>query len=187
MDFYNKIANSTAHRPIRDELSGMVFNDTSLFPELMVIAFRVTDKNHHKACWILELVLEKEIGWLKGFLPQFCGTLPLYKHEGAIRSISKICLFSVQNHLKQRNGFLSDEQLQQIIEACFDWLITDAKVATKAYAMRALYLAGKSNDWIYPELQVILTQGFPQHSAGYQAAAKEILQKIAKAKNSYFL
>lgn len=180
--FYRKIANSTAHRPIRDELSGRVFNDPALFPELMAVALDVTDKNHHKACWILELVLEKEISWLKDFLPQFCSTLPMYRHEGAIRSISKICLFSVQNHMKQRSGFLSGEELQQITEACFDWLITDAKVATKAYAMRTLYLTGKSHDWIYPELEVILTQGFPQHSPAYKAAAKEILQKIAKAK-----
>ncbi len=180
--FYQRIANSTAHRPIRDELSGMVFNDPQLFPELLAVALDVADKNHHKACWILELVLEKEIGWLKDFLPQFCGALPLYKHEGAIRSISKICLFSVQNHLKQRSGFLSTEELQQITEACFDWLITDAKVATKAYAMRALYIIGKSHGWIYPELEVILTQGFPQHSPAYKAAAKEILHKIDKAK-----
>lgn len=182
MQFYQRIANSTAHRPIRDVLSGMVFNDPQLFPELMAIALDSTDKNHHKACWILELVLEKEIGWLKDFLPQFCSTLQLYKHQGTIRSISKICLFSVQNHLKQRNGFLSGEELQQITEACFDWLITNAKVATKAYAIRALYLTGKSQDWIYPELEVILIQGFPQHSPAYKAAAKEILQKIAKAR-----
>ena len=180
--FYKRIANSTAHRPIRDELSGMVVNNPALFPKLIAVALDVTDKNHHKACWILELVLEREISRLKDFLPQFCCTLPLYKHEGAIRSISKICLFSVQNHLKQRSGFLSSDELQQITEACFDWLITDAKVATKAYAMRALYLIGKSHDWIYPELEVILTQGFPQHSPAYKAAAKEILHKIAKAK-----
>lgn len=180
--FYQKIAKSTAHRPIRDELSGIVFNNSQLFPELLAVALNVADKNHHKACWILELVLEKKINWLKEFLPQFCSTLPLYKHEGAIRSISKICMFSVQNHLKERSGFLSDEQSQQITEACFDWLITDAKVAIKAHAMRALYIIGKSQDWIYPELEVILAQGFPQHSAGYQAAAKDILRKIAKAK-----
>lgn len=180
MDFYQKVANSTAHRPVRDEISGMVLNAPELFPELMAIALTVTDKHHHKACWTLELVLEQETGWLQDFLPQFCNTLPHYKHEGAIRSVSKICLFAVQKHLKQHSGFLTETQLQQITEACFDWLITDTKVASKAYAMRALYLIGKSRDWIHPELKVILTQGFPLHSPAYKAAAKEILQKIAK-------
>lgn len=177
--FRKKIANSTAHRPIRDELSGQVFNNPVLFQELIEMALDLPDKNHHKACWTLELVLEKEIDWLKDFLPRFCETLPLYKHEGAVRSVSKICLFSVKNHLKRRQGFLSPAQLQQITEACFDWLITDTKVASKAYAMRTLYLIGKGEDWIYPELQVILQQGFALHSAAYKSAAKEILQKIS--------
>lgn len=178
--FRHKIANSTAHRPIRDELSGEVFNDSSLFDELMEMALDLKDKNHYKACWTLELVLEKEIDWLGEYLSRFCETLPLYKHEGAVRSVSKVCLFSVKNHLKRRDGFLSPEQLQQITETCFDWLIADTKVASKAYAMRALYLIGKNEDWVYPELKVILQQGFPEHSPAYKAAAKEILQKIAR-------
>jgi hypothetical protein len=178
--FSQRIQNSTAHRPIRDELSGEVFKDPALFPELISIALNLQDKSHHKACWILELVLEKEIDWLKDFLPQFCNALPQFRHEGALRSVSKICLFCVQRHIRHRDNFLSPQQLQQVTEACFDWLISDAKVATKAYAMRALYLIGKSEDWIHPELQVILTQGFPLHSAAYKAAAKEILQKISR-------
>lgn len=175
-----RISNSTAHRPIRDELSGEVFDNSSLFHELMEMALDLKDKNHYKACWTLELVLEKEIDWLGEYLSRFCKTLPLYKHEGAVRSVSKICLFSVKNHSKRRNGFLSPAQLQQITETCFDWLITDTKVASKAYAMRTLYLIGKNEDWVYPELQVLLQQGFHEHSPAYKAAAKEILQKISR-------
>lgn len=67
-----------------------------------------------------------------------------------------------------------------MVEACFDWLILDKKVATKAYAMRALFQFGKLQDWIYPELQVILEQQYSSGSAGFQFASKEILGKIAK-------
>ncbi|WP_243389570.1 hypothetical protein [Flavobacterium cyanobacteriorum] len=178
--FYNKIQASTAHRPVRDLLCAEVLGNHQLFPELMATALSMQDTSHHKACWILELVLEKDLDMLRGYLPQFCDSLPAFTHDGAIRSVSKICLFCVQRHMRD-GSFLTARQLQQVTEACFDWLISGAKVASKAYAMRALYLAGKSKAWIHPELEVILTRGFPEHSPAYKGAAKEILQKIHKA------
>lgn len=178
--FRQKVAASTAHRPVRDELSGMVFHDPKLFRELVTLALDVDDKNHHKACWTLELVCEKEIGWLKDYLDAFCDALAAYRHDGAIRSISKICLFCVQYNIRYREEFLTPAHLQKITEACFDWLIGNAKVASKAYAMRTLYLAGKSEAWIHTELHPILEQGFPQHSAAYKVPAREILEKLRR-------
>jgi len=176
-DFYIRIANSTAHRPVRDLLSGMVLADPGLLPELLRLDLDIKDKNHHKACWTLELVMEAEIEWLAPHLDAFCEVLPLYGHEGALRSVSKICLFAVKKHQKQ--SFLSPDHIGQITVSCFDWLIDPAgKVATKAYAMRALYLLGKEDGWIYPELQRVLSEDSIKHTAAYKAAAKEILQKL---------
>lgn len=185
--FIQALENSTAHRPIRDKLSGEVIDNPELFPILMEIALDVQNKNHHKACWTLELVLEHNITWLSDYLDDFCQKLPLYKHEGAIRSISKICMFSAKQHLKSKKKdslFLTEKQSQQIIETCFDWLINDTKVASKAYAMRALFELGKLHDWIYPELQEILPKDFAHHSPAYHSASKEILQKISKGKSA---
>ncbi|WP_330441837.1 hypothetical protein [Flavobacterium sp. C4GT6] len=182
-DYYLKIEKSTAHRAIRDELSSMVLNDTSLLPELIATALNISDKNHHKACWISELVFEEKIEWLKEYLNVFCNTLPNFTSDSAIRSISKICLFAVQEHQKSKSGFLNGKHIRQITESCFDWLINpEGKVANKAYAMRTLFLIGKKEDWIYPELEYILPQGFPLHTAAYKAAAKDILKQIEKAK-----
>lgn len=175
--FYNSIANSTAHRPIRDLISGQVLDNPELLPGLLHIAFNVNDKSHHKACWILELVMEAKIEWLSPYLDAFCNTLKDYTHEGALRSISKICLFAVTTHKKQQ--FLNPVHLEQITESCFDWLIDpDGKVATKAYAMRALFVIGKKEDWIYPELQRILSEDSVKHTAAYKGAAKDILKRI---------
>ena len=179
----SRISEITAHRAIRDKLSGMVINNKALLPELMAFAFDTTNKNHFKACWICELVFEKHIEWLQEYLNGFCNSLSKFSHESALRPISKICLFAVEKHSKDKGGFLEREHINQITESCFDWLINpEGKVATKAYAMRALYLLGKKDDWIYPELENILSLDFPQHSAGYQAAAKDILRKIRKYK-----
>jgi hypothetical protein len=178
---YKNIANSTAHRPSRDFNSAYIFDNPEALPDLMAIAFDLNDKNHHKACWVLELVFEKHISWLAPFLQAFCNKLAEYSHDGALRSVSKICLFAAREHLKKvRSGsvFLSENQLNQLTEACFDWLITNTKVASKAYAMRALFEIGKLHDWIYTELREILPKDFPAHSAGYQAAAKDLLRKM---------
>lgn len=178
---YRNIENSSAHRPSRDFNSGYIFGHPELFPDLMSVTFNLLDKNHHKACWILELVLESQIEWLVPYLDQFCRTLPEYRHEGALRSISKICMFAAKHHSKKAKHnlpFLDDKQIILITESCFDWLINDSRTATKAYAMRALYETGKQVDWIYPELREILSKDFPHHSPAYQAAAKELLRKI---------
>ncbi|MNX84224.1 hypothetical protein D3C86_1160160 [compost metagenome] len=169
-DFIQKLEKSTAHRPSRESLSNEVCENPDLLQYLMGVFFNIKDRSHHKACWVSELVFEKNIDWLSS-----------YSHDGALRSVSKICLFSASRHLKKlKSGevFLTDNQLELMIESCFDWLITDQKVATKAYAMRALYYFGKVKDWVYPELKVILQQDYPNHSAAYKLASKEILTKL---------
>jgi len=177
-EFYNSIANSTAHRPIRDLLSGRVLHDPALLRELLHVALDIKDKNHHKACWILELVMEARIEWLTPYRDAFCNTLSVYRQEGAIRSISKICLFAVTRHQKEK--FLEPNHLELITEACFDWLIDpEGKVAAKAYAMRTLFLLGEKEDWIYPELQRILSEDSVKHTAAYKGAARDILKRIA--------
>ncbi|MHA3787338.1 hypothetical protein ACX0HA_03940 [Flavobacterium hauense] len=178
--FYNQIANSTAHRPIRDLLSDMVLNDKTLLRDLLDVAFDVKDKNHHKACWILELVLEAKIEWLAPYLNAFCNALPHFTNESAMRPISKTCQFALE-YTQQHPDFLTITHKEQITEACFDWLIKpETKVATKAYSMRTLFLLGKKEDWIYPELIRILSEDAAKHTAAYKAAAKEILRRINK-------
>ncbi|MFP9115673.1 hypothetical protein ACLI1A_17165 [Flavobacterium sp. RHBU_3] len=177
-NFKTDVANSTAHRPSREGLANRVLADAQLLPELLSIAFDTKNKSHHKACWILELVLENNIALISPYLDEFCNTAKSYNHEGAIRSISKICLFlAQQNHTTPVT--LNQQQKELITETCFDWLIApDGKVASKAYAMRALYLLGKDTDWVYTELQRILQDDFTKHTAAYKAAAKELLQKL---------
>ncbi|CAM2932892.1 hypothetical protein [Flavobacterium frigoris] len=172
-ELYKNIANSSAYRISRDENAQHILANPDLFPGLLELALNVADKNHHKACWILELVLEKEPHLLTNHLPLFCLSLLKFRNKSATRAVSKICMF-LCTHLT-----LTNTQEQQITESCFDWLISqDRKVATKAYSIRALYVQGKKYDWIYPELRRILIEDYHKHSAAYKAVAREILKKI---------
>lgn len=178
---YQNIEKSTAHRPSRDFNANLIFENPALLKDLVAVAMDVSDINHHKACWILELVLEPNIEWLFPYLDPFCDILPLYSHDGAMRSISKIILFATRFHVKNRTSdaaFLSETQLKKMTEICFDWLIGNTKVASKAYAMRALFEIGKFNPAIYPELKDILEIGYSNHSAAYRAATKDLLRKM---------
>ena len=186
---YKNIANSTAHRASRDENAKIILDDQSLLADLLQFIFDIQDKNHHKACWILELVLEQDIEWLSPFLDVFCEKLPQFSHESAVRSISKICMFAVveqQRKIRFGGNFLTEKQQQQIAESCFDWLIGNFKVATKAYAARALFVSGKTSDWIYPELSIVLENDFGKHSAAYKAVAREILKVLSNKKKPLF-
>jgi hypothetical protein len=172
-ELYKNIANSSTYRISRDENAQLILVNADLFPDLLELALNLDDKNHHKACWILELVLEKQLHFVTDHLPVFCLSLSKFTNESALRSISKICLF-LSRHLT-----LSNLQEDQIIESCFDWLINeDRKVAAKAYAIRTLFELGKKNDWIHPELQRILSDDYHKHSVAYKAVAREILKKI---------
>lgn len=172
-ELYKNVENSYAYRSSRDENAKLILTNLLLFSDLLTIAFDTADNNHHKACWILELVLEKQPHLLTDYLDDFCKNISKFTNESALRSISKICMFLSQ-HIS-----LTALQEEQITENCFDWLIKeDGKVATKAYSIRALYELAKKHDWIYPELKRILTDDYRKHSAAYKAVAREILKKI---------
>lgn len=65
-----------------------------------------------------------------------------------------------------------------IIEACFDWMISDEKVAIHAYSMQILFILGKENNWINTELKQILIDNMTFGSKGYIVRAKKILKAI---------
>ncbi len=181
-DYYNQIVKSSGLRESREENRDFIFANPAYLKDLTKIAFNTKDKNHHKACWILELVCEEQIELFIPLITDFCTVLPDFKIDSAIRPASKICLFLITSHYRKKNIPLSEIQLQKITESCFDWLINDTKVASKCYSIRTLYIIGKHVDWIYPELRILLNKDYKTHSAAYKAVAREILKKINNQK-----
>src|SRR5690606_27618862 len=87
-----ELALSTAHRPIRDKLAARVLSHPQDVEEVLRLAFSTREANHHKACWVLVLVLEEKIEWLNRHLELFTQKLALFSDPRGRRSISKICL-----------------------------------------------------------------------------------------------
>jgi hypothetical protein len=179
-ELQKKLDYVNAYRENRLIAAQDILENPSLFGELVSICFTPSDKNNHKACWILEFVSYEELLWLQPHLDFFCSNLKVLKDESSLRPIAKVVQLLIKSHYKKNENCikLSEENLQDCIEVSFDWLISDVKVATKAYSIRTLYILGNYYDWIHPELKVIIDKDFGDHSAAYKAVAKEVLKKI---------
>lgn len=179
-ELQQKLDYVSAYRENRLKVAQEILDNKGLFYELVSICFSPDEKNHHKACWILEFVSYEKLLWLQPHLDFFCSNIKVLKDESAIRPIAKVIQLLVKSHYKKAENTisLSEENLQNCIEASFDWLITDVKVATKSYSIRTLYLLGNYYAWVHPELKIILEKDFGNHSAAYKAVAKEVLKKI---------
>jgi hypothetical protein len=173
-EYYKTIANSTAHRKSRDDNKDFVFQHPEFLKDLLEISFNTKDKNHHKACWILELIFEERLALIIPFQEAFCQSLANYSSDSAIRSLSKICLFLS----KSKKINLTETQEEKIIEASLDWLIQTDKAANAAYSMRALYNFGKKYPWINEELKLILSREFENQTPGYRSAVKDLLKQL---------
>lgn len=181
-ELQEKLDYVSAYRENRLKCAQDILENPYLFKELVHISFSPKNRNNHKACWILEFVSYEELIWLQPHLDFFCSNLKVLKDESSLRPIAKVVQLLVKSHFKkdENSVTLSEENLQYCIEASFDWLISDVKVATKAYSIRTLYILGNHYDWIHPELQIILNKDYGDHSAAYKVVAREVLKKIEK-------
>ncbi|WP_438965879.1 hypothetical protein [Flavobacterium sp.] len=175
---FTKIDQSTAHKKSRVTVSNFAMKSEDNLAELISIAFDISHKNHVKAFWSLELLCDKKLKLFFPYLDSFCEVLPKLKEDSAVRPASKICMFLAKSNHRKNGIDLTKEQEHNIIENLIDRLIQNEKVASKVYAMKALFVFGKKYDWIYEELKPIITQDAFEHSAAYQACARNILKKI---------
>ena len=181
-EFYDTLTNVDASRSSRLKCAGLILSDLSIMSHLIKILFMTNDKISCKAAWVLEYVCTENKYAIVPFLNEFTNNLNKVHFDSAKRPLAKVCEgLSTSTYSGQpnpMNKMLLPKHKKRIIEACFDWMINDEKVAVKAYAMGALYCFGQEYEWIHPELVQILEQDYPNQSAGFKARARHILKKI---------
>ncbi|MDG3581540.1 hypothetical protein [Galbibacter pacificus] len=177
-----KLSYVSGYRENRQALANFILTHEAYFPELLEHCFSNEENYSHKACWVTELVCKGKLTWLFPHLDFFLIKLPSLKNDSSIRPLAKVCELLCESYFIKKDpktlSQLNDAHLEKLAEINFDWLISNVKVATKAYAMHCLFLLGKKYHWIYPELKHTLEQGFAHHSAAYKARARHILKKI---------
>lgn len=184
-ELYEELNFVSAARENRLMYSKMVLDDMSLFPKLIEILFMVDDKKSSKAAWIFEYVCNDYIYAIIPHLDIFTTNLKRVHLDSSVRPIARVCEMIAKAYCSKQNktmkNALQNIHKERIIEACFDWMISNQKVAVKAYSMDTLYLLGKEYNWVHPELKQILQQDYTHESAGFKARAKHVLKKIKDA------
>lgn len=181
-ELYKHLTFVDSSRENRLKNAEMVLNDISLLPLLLDVLFKVDDKVSCKAAWVLEFVCNENLEVIIPYLDEYTENISKVHLDSAVRPVAKICELLVKAYYsKQDNNLkksLKSVYQERIIETCFDWMITNQKVAVKAFAMSSLYLLGQDNDWVHPELIMILERDFNSESAAFKARARHILKKI---------
>ena len=166
----------------RTSFSNYISNNKDQIPILLDIYAKVDDDISYRAAWGLEFFCKTHLPAIIPFLDTFLAIAPSVYQHPAVRPTAKIIEYLTLAYYKKKNKrtilLITKKQREQFIELCFDWLITDQKVAAKAYAMTSLHLLGTEFDWIHPELHMILKNTYAEGSAAYQARCRMILKKI---------
>lgn len=180
--FTLQLSHLKAYRKEREDFAKIVLTQPEFFKQLLDICFKIDDPISYKAAWVLEMVCLENIKPLLSHLESFLNKVPkVYKHQ-AVRPMAKICEELVLGFYSNKNSnsiSLSTKQREQLTEICFDWLISEQKVAAKAYAMQCLFYLGNDFKWIHPELKIILNKNFEHQQPAFKARARQILKKIS--------
>ena len=169
-------------RDKRTYFANLIVKNPELLPELLSICANVKDEISCRATWGLEFLCKNNLDLILPYLDEILQFTPsIYKHP-AVRPMAKIFEYLSIDFYKKKSletqKCLSKKHREKITEICFDWLITDQKVAAKAYSMTSLYLLGTEFDWIHPELKTVLENSYNSGSTAYKARARMVLEKI---------
>ena len=179
---YTELNYVNASREKRSYYANLVIKNPKLIKPLLEIVFKIDDKISVKAAWIFEFICSNNIDYCIPYLDLFTKNISKIHLDSSVRPIAKICEMLTKAYYKKEDSkikhHLTLNHRNRFVEACFDWMIKDEKVAVKAYSMTTLYLLGKEFDWIYPELRTILERDFNKQSAAFKARARHILRKI---------
>lgn len=179
---YDDLNYVSALRTSRSNYADKVLANLDMVTPLVKIIFDNDKKISPRAAWVFEFVVKDDIKNLFPVLEYFINNINKVKLDSSIRPCAKIIEILIDIYYKNNNPEviqeLSEPLKERIIEACFDWMITEQKVAVKAYSMNALYLLGTEYDWIHPELKTIMQRDYAHQSAGYKARSRHLLAKI---------
>jgi hypothetical protein len=181
-EIYDKLATVDHSRTQRNLIANFLLDHPEHLRSFLEVCFKSDDPLSQKACWAVEYAAKQDLNTILPHVDYLCAHLHVLKMESCLRPMAKMCELLMLAYFKEKNAKVikafDSRQLDQIAEVCFDWLIGDHKVATRAHSMTCLLLVGEVFDWIHPELKVTLERGYAQGSAAYQARARHTLAKL---------
>ncbi|EDP96109.1 adenylosuccinate lyase [Kordia algicida OT-1] len=183
---YSELNYVNHSREKRNYYAKIVLNNPALLPTLLKVVFTVDDKISARAAWLFEFVARERLDAILPHLDVYTEHMQTVHLDPAVRPIAKVAEYLIEAYYhknpNQTKEKLTKKHREKITETCFDWMITDQKVAVKAYSMRSLFLLGKEFDWIHEELVLILERDYHSQSAAFKARARDLIKRIKKAR-----
>ncbi|HBY69971.1 MAG TPA: adenylosuccinate lyase [Flavobacteriaceae bacterium] len=182
-ELLQQLSYTKAYRKNRLDAAHWVIAHPETFGELLTYCLTSKDDLSYKAAWVLEFVYLEQPELLFTHLDFFFQKLLTITRDQTLRPLAHICeMIAISYYKKEEEEIrlhFTDTHKKTMIESCFDWLITDKKIACQARAMTALFYLGTEFDWIHPELKQIIEQNIHTGSAGYKARGKNTIKQIA--------
>ena len=187
-ELYTSLDNVNHSREKRKFYANLVMDNPHLMKDILEILFKVDDPISCRAAWVAEFVCKSDLSPMYPHLDYFTEHMHKVHLDSAVRPVAKICEYVCLSYFKKKDA-LSRKQIttihkERITEACFDWLITEQKVAPKAYSLTSLFYLGTENDWIHPELHRIMEDDYHKGSAAYKARCRHMFENIRKFKKN---
>lgn len=183
-ELYHELNYVNHSREKRGYYAALIIDQPELMPLVLDILFMVDDTLSNRAGWLVEFVTKKDIALLFPHLDIFTSNMGSVYQDSALRPVAKICEYLTLSFYKEKNP-QTRKQLtvlhrERMIEAGFDWMITDQKVAVKAYTMTSLFYLGTETDWVHPELERIMEEEYATGSAAFKARCRHTKEAIKK-------
>lgn len=182
-DLKEKLIEVDSTRKKREEIASWIVRKPHYVRETLKWSYKPESELLIKSAWVLEIICKRKTLLFAKYMHLFFEQLPNITNDSALRSSAKICeILCYENYILKYTNYgkiLSKEERKIMAECCFNWLITDQKVACQASAMTCLRYLGSDFKWIYPELKLILLKNMANQSAGYKARAKQILKNLS--------
>ncbi|PKH51295.1 adenylosuccinate lyase [Tenacibaculum sp. Bg11-29] len=189
IDFLISVLNDmkTAAKVNRDKASNIVLEHPKLLIHLVDLTFDIDNKLSIKAAWVLEWICTHHgVTHIYPYINVFVKNISTLHFDSAIRPCAKICEHLAAAYTSKKENetqsVLTQEHIDLIIETGFDWLITDQKIAVRAYIMNTLYLFGLQKEWVHAELKHLISTKIIHESKGCKARGKYILKMIERYK-----
>ncbi|WP_339702004.1 adenylosuccinate lyase [uncultured Marixanthomonas sp.] len=183
-ELLQQLSYTKAYRKNRLDTAHWVIAHPETFGELLTYYLTTKDELSYKAAWVLEFVYLEEPDFLLPHLDFFFEKLPTITRDQTLRPLAHICEIIAISYYKKEEEKIrlqcTEAHKKIMTECCFDWLISDKKIACQARAMTALFYLGTEFEWIHPELQQIIEQNIHVGSAGYKARGKKTIKQITE-------
>ncbi len=180
--FITILENDKDRLKYRDKLVIATLNNPKWVEILLTNMEAIEGEHSTFSARILELACKDKLGIVVPYIDKFCELLPRVKQGAIIRACAKICELLIPGYYTKYNiGYLSvlkENHLEKIVEAGFDWMITEQKTAVKVYTMQTLYLLGTKYKWIHSELVSIIEKDMPTATIGYVNRGRKIIKAI---------